>query len=187
MKSGFGRALKVAIAMIAAFVISTLAPFEVSQFWPFIVMGAGAAVFFVTRPRVLAPAGVTVADTPSPIATSDTIRRGKVRLWSSVAIFVAAIAGIFLWSYLSSENERAEDLRYMVANKTQEMIGAKFAVESVSLPDGIGSYETIAVVVVNTVADGKRDSLTMVLNGNCDDVCRIRMDPADALRLGPFR
>ncbi|MET3927583.1 hypothetical protein [Devosia sp. 2618] len=183
MKTVLVRSAKIVVAMFAGFIIIAIAPFGIASFWPFVVTGCGLATFLATRERATTP---IVAQAQS-LPTSTNIQKGKRRLWGSALAFIIAVGGFVLWSYLDAESQKSEALKRSVASQTQKMLGPNFHVQSVSLPDGIGSYETTAVVVFTTVADEKRDSLTMVLTGDCGDTCRIRMDPRDALRLAPLR
>ncbi|MHA6691617.1 hypothetical protein [Devosia sp. A449] len=183
------RALKVIGATLGGFLIGAVAlPFGHSELALMLGLAAGLAVFFWTRKRKSTQGATGIAEAGSPILSpAEQIRRGKFRLWGSALAFAAIIAGGIFWAYASDQNDRIARMKSNVASETQEMLGPNFQVESVSLPNGIQSHETIAGVVFTILADGQRDSLTMVLTGNCADVCRIRMDPVDALRLAPLR
>ncbi|HEY8358078.1 MAG TPA: hypothetical protein VIL30_11505 [Ramlibacter sp.] len=186
MKANLVRAIKVVLAMVGGLIILAILPPQFGEFLPLVLLGCGVAAFWWTRDK---SAVVVVGPTPisSAAPTSQLIRRGHQKLWGTSIAFVVGLGLLIVWLYSTSEGERHDSFRSAIAEKTQEMLGPNFDVESVSLPNGIGSYETVAVVIFKMVADGKRDSLTMVTTGDCGDVCRIRMDPRDALRLSPLR
>lgn len=186
----FTRMVKVALACVAGFIVSALLPIGVSiQVWPLITLAFGVAAFWGTRDKAspVVAGSIEVSEGSSATITSDTIRRGRTTLWGSALAFGAALVGLLFFLYSSSEADRLKDLKNGVALKTLEMIGPDFLVDSVDFPNGVNNYETVAIVVFSAIADGTRDSLTMHLRGNCNDVCRIQMDPRDALRLAVQR
>jgi hypothetical protein len=172
---------KIIAGTVAGLIIGILVlPVGQSEFALPIAIAFGIATFFYVRRSEPA-----MVQGPPVLAPSSRI--DSTRPWKILFGFATVIAGIFAWRYFDDQAQREAMFKSAVAAETQEMLGNNFRVEYVTLPGGLGSHETTASVVFTVLADGERDSLTMVTAGNCADVCRIRMDPRDALRLGPMR